>query len=260
MTKISGTNVLLYYNGKAVSLQRGLNISVNDTLIDASSKDSAGWWEGIPGLKDAKVSFTSLFSTGLMTDTPAVLGAKDLANYLINKDRLLVTINDLGYTIIGEAYKDGISFDAPAEQAVFLSGSIKITGKLYLLAGTLANLITDPDGNTSDYDTLTVSDLSITSAVKSSAGAKKCDSNTISVADTGVYKLAVYLTSNSGQCPTVGLWDNTSAYISNTQALVAGLNFITLTCTSTDASASLRFSNSANGNWSLSPLYLFRVS
>ena len=74
-------------------------------------------------------------------------------------------------------------------------------------------------------------------------------SNTISVADTRVYKLATFLTLNSGAAPTVGIWDNTSAFISNTQVMTSGFNLITLTATATDVSASLKFKNTGNGNW-----------
>lgn len=259
MAAINGTNILLYSNGKAVAMQKNLSFGVNDSLSDASNKESAGWSESIGGMRDAPIDFSSLFSTGLMTDTPAVLSAKDLMDYLTARTDLLVAILDGGYPIVGKVLMSSLKFDAPKEEVMGLSGSLKVDGPLYVLRDTLANMITDPDGNTTDYDTLTVSSISITSAIKSTAGAKKCDSNTISVADTGVYKLAVFLTLNSGQAPTVGLWDNTSAYISNTQLLVAGLNFVTLTATATDASASLRFSNSANGNWSTTPIYLFRV-
>jgi|WetSurMetagenome_2_1015567.scaffolds.fasta_scaffold00157_49 hypothetical protein len=258
MSKINGTNVLLYSGGKVVAVQKGLSLSVNDSIIDGTNKESLGWFEGISGLKDAKIDFTSLFSTGLMTDNPSVLGAKDLMDYLIARNDLLVSILDLGYPVVGKVLQGSLSFDAPLEGAMSLSGSLKVNGKLYVLHGTSANLITDPDAGTYDYDTLTVSGLAITSAIKSTAGAKFCQSNTISVADTGIYKLAVFITSNSGALPTVGIWNNTSAYISNTEVLVAGLNLITLTATATDASASLRFSNTGNANFSTSPLYLFK--
>jgi predicted secreted protein len=260
MAKINGTSVLLYSQGKCIAYQKGLSVVINDSLIDATNKESLAWAEQIPGLRDAKIDFTALFGTGLMTDTPTILSAKDLMDYILNRTELLVSVLDTGYPIVGKVNMNSLAFDAPVEGAMGLSGSLKVQGALYSLSGTMINLVTDPDGGTSDYDTLTHTGLAITSAVKSSAGNKKCDSNTISVAITGVYKLAIFLTLNSGQAPTVGIWDNTSAYISNTSLLVAGLNLVTLTSTATDASASLRFSNTSNGNWLCSPIYLFRTT
>jgi predicted secreted protein len=259
MAALNGTNLLLYSGGKAVAIQRGLSAALNAALIDASNKESAGWWEGIPGLKDASIDFDALFSTGLMTDAPPVLGAKDLMSYLLSRTELLVSILDGGYPIIGKALQSSIKIDSPSEGAMTLSGGLKINGPLYILRDSVANLITDPDAGGTDYDTLTPSGLAIASAINA-AGSAYCRSNVISVTTAGVYKLPVYLTLNSGQAPSVALYDNSSADISNVAPLVAGLNLITLTCTSTDASASLKFRNTAAANWALSPIYLFRVA
>ena len=42
MAKINGTSVLLYADGTIIALQRGLNISADVDLPDASNKESAG--------------------------------------------------------------------------------------------------------------------------------------------------------------------------------------------------------------------------
>lgn len=255
MAVINGTNLLLYSGGTAIAFQKGVTITIEQDLPDATSKSSGGWAEHINGMLSAKIDFSALMSP----TSGQVMSAKDLMDMILNQDSLLISILGLGYPIVADCSLNNLSFDAPLENAMTLSGSLKVNGQLFVLSGASAIILTDPDGNGTDYDTLTVSSLTITSAIKTTAGAKKCDSNTLSIADTGVYKLAVYLTLNSGVAPTVGLWDNTSAYISNTQLLVDGFNLVTLTATSTDASASLRFTNSANGNWSTSPIYLFKV-
>ena len=264
---INGTAVLLYVNGVAVAVQKGVTVAVDQDLPDATNKESSGWAQHINGLLNAKIDFNALFIS------PLVVGASDmnaleLMNSIINNTAaarvpLLVSILGLGYPIVGRADLNSLSFEANQENPMALSGSLKIDGPLYVLsgAGTMpVNLVTDPQSGGYNYDTLTNSGLAITSAIKTSAGAKYVQSNTLSVANTGVYKFICYLTSNSGQVPTVGIYDNTSAYISNQQALVAGLNFITLTCTSTDASASIRLSNTSNANWATTPIYFFRVS
>jgi predicted secreted protein len=260
MAAINGTVVLLYSGGQPIAMQKGLSIGLDVDLSDATNKESAGWAEHLTGLMNAKIDFNALFSTGLMSDTPAVLSAKDLMDYILNQTNLLVSILGGAFPIIGEADLSSLSFDAPLEGAMTLSGSLKINGALYPLTGTMAQMITDPDegGTSSEYDIHTVSGTAFTSLVNS-AGDAAAESNVISVADTGIYKFVTYLTVNSGQVPTVGIWDNTSAYISNTQALVAGLNFITLTATSTDASASLRISNTEACDLVTTPIYLFKV-
>lgn len=259
MAAINGTAVVLYANGQPIAMQKGLSVSFNNSMIDGSNKESAGWYEGIAGQKDAKIDFSGLFGTGLMTDTPKVLSAKNLIDYIIARGSLLVSILDLGCPIVGEVLQDSLTFDAPMEGAMSLSGSFKVNGPLYALTGTMANIITDPDGGANTYDTMTVAGIAITSAI-TAAGNCAVTSNALSVADTGVYKFAVFLTVNSGQVPTVGIWDNTGSFISNQVALVAGLNIVTMTATATDASSSLRIINTAAANWSMGNLSLFRVS
>ena len=262
MAVLNGTVMLLSSEGVNIALQRGVSLGVNLNLDDATNKESAGWANHISGMLNASIDFDALFSAAA---TP-VMSAKDLMDYILNRESLLISILGLGYPIVGQADMSSLKFNAPLEQAMSLSGSLKVNGQLFVLSaakefetGTMVNLITDPDAGTTDYDTLTVSDISITAAVKSSAGTKVCMSNTISVADTRVYKLATFLTLNSDSAPTVGIWDNTSAFISNTQLMTSGLNLISLTATATDVSASLKFQNTGNGNWSTSPIYLFKL-
>jgi predicted secreted protein len=258
MAAINGTAVVLYSNGQPVAMQKGLSVSFNNSIIDGSNKESLGWYEGMPGQKDAKIDFSALFGTGLMTDNPKVLSATDLITQLSARSSLLVSILDFGVPIVGEVFQDSLTFDAPNEGAMSLSGSFKVNGPLYALTGSMANLITDPDGGSNSYDTMTVSGLAITSAI-TAAGNCAVTSNVISVATTGVYKFAVFLTV-TGQVPTVGIWDNTGSFISNQVALVAGLNIVTLTATATDASSSLRIINTSAANWSMGNLSLFRVA
>ena len=262
MAPINGTAVLLYYNGVAIAMQKGLTLGLDVDLADATNKGSAGWAEHMTGLMNAKIDFTSLFSTGLMTDETPVLSAKDLMDYIINKESILVSILGGSFPIIGKADMSSLSFEAPMEGAMTLSGSLKINGALYPLtqlpAGKYANLVTDPDGGGTDYETHNITGTSFTSLINA-GGDAYVDSNEISVADTGVYKLALFLTKNSGQLPNVGLWDNTSAYISNEVTLTEGLNLVTLTATATDASACLRISNSGAADLVTTPIYLFRT-
>jgi hypothetical protein len=263
MAAVNGTLLLLYSEGVAVAMQRGLSISVEQDLPDATNKESAGWARHLDGILSGGIDFDGLFSTGLLTDNPAVMGAKDLMDYIINRESMLIEVLGLTYPIVAEVDMSSLKIGAPMEGGMTLAGSLKFQGEPYVLnslpAGYHANLITDPDAGGTDYDTLTVSGLTITSAIKSTAGAKFCQSNTLGVTNTHVYKLAVFIKSNSGALPTVGIWDNTSAYISNTSVLVAGLNIVTLTATATDTTASLRFSNTANANWSTGNIYLFKV-
>ncbi|MFH1194084.1 MAG: hypothetical protein V1720_00145 [bacterium] len=255
MAAISGTVLLLYSDGVAIAMQKGISIAMDIDLPDATSKDSAGWANHILGLKNAKIDFNALFGTGLLIDTPSVLSAKNLMDYILNQESLLVSILGFGYPLLGWADMSSLSFDAPMANAMTLAGSLKINGELCICSGI--NLVTDPDaGVNHTYTTHTVSGTAFTSLICSAAAI--VESNDISIATGGIYKLLVRITMTSGQLPTVGLWDNTSAYISNQETLIAGLNLVTLTATATDATASLRWTNSAATNLVTSSIYLFK--
>jgi len=263
MAAINGTTLLLYSEGVAVAMQKGISISVDQDLPDATNKESAGWARHINGILTAGIDFDSLFSTGLLTDTPAVMGAKDLMDYILNRESMLVEILGLTYPIVAEADLSSLKFAAPMENAMTLSGNLKVKGELYVLAslpaGKYVNLVTDPDSGGTDYDTHTDTGTSFTSLINS-AGAAYAKSNTFAVTSGYTYKFITFVTLNSGQLPDVAIFEvgGGAAAISNVVTLTAGLNIITLTATDTHDGC-LNISNTGASNLKTSPIYLFRV-
>lgn len=259
MAAINGTALLLYSQGKAIAVQRGVTLNVDVNLEDATNKESAGWAQHLTGLRSVKINFTSLFDTGLMTDTPTILSAKNLMDYIINQTGLIVGIIGGPYPILGEADMSSLSFDAPMENAMTLAGSVTIDGPLYMLSGTMAQMITDPDSGGTDYDTLTVSGTAITSAINAS-GTVSVRTNNFAATDTKTYKLITYLTNNGGELPSAAfvIGSGTTAY-SNVVTFVAGINVLTLVAKATDTMC-LRIYNTAATDWEVSSMYLFNVS
>jgi len=251
MGKINSTLVVFYADGVAIALQRGLSISVDADLPDTTNKESGGWAEHMLGLRNTSLDFDGLFST-------TGLSAADLLVYITSRTSLLMSIvGGITYPILGKVDINSIKLNASHEQPFALNGSMKVNGALFQLKGNNANLITDPDAGGKDYETFDLSGITITSAINA-GGSAYANSNTINITSGDIIKVAVFLILNTGEAPTVGIWDNTSAYISNQVQLVAGLNIITLTTTGTDASSSLRLSNTGAANWSLTPLYAFK--
>lgn len=257
MAAINGTTVLLYSNGTAIAMQKGLSISLDVELPDATNKGSAGWAEHITGLMNAKIDFNSLFSTGLMTDTPAILSGKDLIDYILYSTSLLIAILGGPFPIVGQCDMNSLSLSALLESPMTVSGSIKVNGKLYALTGTMAQLLTDPDEYYNDYDTMSISGLKILSAINA-GGDVKVLSNTFSATLGGVFKVITFLTWTSGEYPNVDLEDAGAISKSNVVTLVAGLNIITLTATATET-VSLTFANTAAANFATTNIYVFKV-
>lgn len=251
MAKINGTLLLVYADGVVIAAQKGVSVNVNQNLPDASTKESAGWAEHINGQRDCEVTIEGLISTTGKT-------AHELYDYIMDRKSLLLVVDGFTYPYVMEANVSASSINAPAEEAAGLSGTFRANGAMYHLSGDNANLITDPDAGGEDYETLTISGIAITSAINA-AGSAYCNSNEISVSEGDIIKVFVFLTLTSGQAPSISVWDNTSADISNKEALVEGANFITLTVTGTDASASIRISNTDAANFALSNIYAFKV-
>jgi predicted secreted protein len=254
MAKINASLVLLYADGVVIAAQRGFTLNLEQDLPDTTNKESSGWAEHINGLRNSSIDLTALFST-------TGLSAGELLDYIINRSSLLLAIvGGITYPLVAEVDVANTKIDAPMEDALSLSGSLKVNGDLYQLKGTAAALVTDPDAGTTDYDTLTPSGIAITSAINA-AGAAFCKSNSFAITSGDVVKVPVFFTWVSGEYPTVELCEvgGGAAAISNVATLVAGLNIITLTATDTHT-ACLCFRNTAAASWSISPIYAFKYT
>jgi hypothetical protein len=249
MAKFNGTTLLLYNAGTLFAAQKNCTFSWEQDLIDATCKDSSGWAEHINGIRTSTCDFEGLFST-------TGLNSVELMGYITSRTSILVVATGSGVTIVGEANLKTFSINAPKEEAAGLSGTFESMGGFYMLAGANAQLFTDFDNV--DYDTFTEANTVIASAINASGSASAL-SDTISVSSGDRIKVFTYLTLTSGQAPTVSIWDNTSADISNAEALAAGANFKTLTVTSNDASASLKIANTGASNFSTSAVYCFKA-
>jgi len=248
MAVINGTNLLLYADGTLIAAQKSCTITVEQDLFEATNKESAGWARHGNGLLSAKIDFDALVSTTGKSYT-------ELMAYVIARSSILLAITGLGYTMVGEVDLSSISISASQESAMGLSGSLKVKGELFVLRGTKADLITD--WTNVDYDTFTDASGSITSAISSGSN-KTAMSNVFNIVDTGIYKVALFLTLNSGQLPSIALLDPFMGNRSNTEALVEGLNIVTLTATADVAEGVLRILNSDASNFFTSKVYVWK--
>ena len=118
------------------------------------------------------------------------------------------------------------------------------------------NLITDLPGD--DYDTFTISETSIISAINL-AGDAYGWSDQFSVIKDETIKVIFNLTLNSGQLPSINIDDlGGLGDISNNEACVAGLNEIELISEGVIDTARIRFYNSAASNFSTTEILVMR--
>jgi len=245
MSKINGTNVLIYSDGVLIACQRSATINIDQDLTDASCKGDNGWAAHINGQRTSSVDFDGLYST---TD----LSAEELIAYITARTNIVVVCNGLGVPFCFEGDVSSISLTADMESPAAVSGSIKANGPVYFLTGGLVTSWTN-----GDYDVFTSVTTSAITAATNTAGSAYANSNAFAVENGGVYKVVVVLSLTSGQAPTI-LLDN-AGDISNDEALVAGVNVITLTATAAAAAGTLRIENTDASVYATSPIYVFKT-
>lgn len=253
MSKINGTNFLLYVNSTLVAAQRDCTLNYNQNLYDTTNKGSSGWAEHGNGLRDSSVDFDALYSTTGET-------ADELLAFITGRTDVMAVVTTDGDPFILAGNLSNLSVNAPTEEAVSLSGTFVASGGAYHLSGDHATLISS--WSNIDYDTLTASGTSITSAISDGTSEQNCESDAISVTDGDEIKVIFFLTLNSGTAPTFAVLDGTGgSAISNTEDSAEGLNYLTLTVTSTDATSLLTFysKNGEAANFSTSNIYAFKV-
>jgi predicted secreted protein len=123
----NGTNLVIKVEGTVVGHTTSCTLSVNMDVADATTKDSAGWSEGIAGLKSGEISFDGL------VDYSDANNAEQLLDYLIARTQVTcvfgtVASGDSIYT--AEGYISSLEQSAEMEAAVTFSGTITLTGAI----------------------------------------------------------------------------------------------------------------------------------
>jgi len=248
MAKINGSDLLVYANGTLIAYQKSCTVSWEQELPDATAKDSGGWEEHLNGTRRCTCNFDGLFSsTGL--------SAAGLITYITGRTSCVLLIDGTGYPIVGEARPKNLSVNATMEESGSISGSFVFDGPAWMLSGDYVNLMTDPDAGGTDYDTMTVSGIKISSAVND-AGTAYVESNTASITTGDVCKVFFYCAGIFGNSPTVALYGTGNR--SNVVTMVTGLNVMTLTADAT-STLTLRITNSDASSWSTTNIYWFKV-
>lgn len=55
MAKINGTKIKILSDGVTIDNLKNVSMSINGAMIDVTNKDSGGWKEVLPGLKDCTI-------------------------------------------------------------------------------------------------------------------------------------------------------------------------------------------------------------
>ena len=112
-----------------VDLIKDSTITINSAERDTTTKDSAGWAEMIPGIKDASIDLTCLLKLD------ATYGYSDLQAAQLAGTKLDIEVQ-VGVAATGDylmecsAYITSISLPSAYEDNIEFSVSLKVTGEL----------------------------------------------------------------------------------------------------------------------------------
>ena len=123
----NGTDLTIYVDGVAVGHAKNASISMNDALIDVTTKGSGGWEESLHGLRSFAISGDSLMD---LTDSE---GAVEFTAMITARETATVrfTTNTSGEEYwTGTILAESVDISAPTEDAVGYSYSFKGTGAL----------------------------------------------------------------------------------------------------------------------------------
>jgi hypothetical protein len=128
----NGTNLLVKVEGTVIGHTTSCTLSISHDIADATTKDSAGWSEGISGLRSGEISFDGLVD---YSDSNSVI---DLIALISSRTQVTCVFGtaatgDTIYT--AEGYIASIEQTGEMEAAVTFSGSITLTGAI--VASTL---------------------------------------------------------------------------------------------------------------------------
>lgn len=128
----NGTNLLVKVEGTVIGHTTSCTLSISHDIADATTKDSAGWSEGISGLRSGEISFDGLVDysdSNSVIDLIALISARTQVTCVFGT----AATGDTIYT--AEGYIASIEQTGEMEAAVTFSGSITLTGAI--VASTL---------------------------------------------------------------------------------------------------------------------------
>lgn len=131
MSTLKGTGLIITVDGNPIGFTKSFTLDLNVAIADASTRDSAGDTEGIPGRRSGGMSFEGVIDTTTLADGNTV-GFSDLVTegYVNRATFTLVWgTGEVGTQILTvDAHLTSLSSSAPDEEAVTFSGNFQFTG------------------------------------------------------------------------------------------------------------------------------------
>lgn len=129
MAKLAGKKMLLVVDGVTLGATRSFTLTINNQVIDVTTKDSDAWGESLPGFKDWEISFDGLYDPSNPMNAEEIYDA--IENDSISFVEAAVIDGDGGGLVFsGNATPSGLNIGASYNDAVTMSGGYKGSGKI----------------------------------------------------------------------------------------------------------------------------------
>lgn len=129
MAKLNGTSMLVIVDGVAIGGTKSFTLDIKQANGDASSKDSAGWTDRIPGKRDWSVSFDGLYDPAGVYNFEQIFDEID-ARSQVYLEMAVIDGTGGGELYKGYAYASGLTLTAGMEEPTTISGSFEANGPL----------------------------------------------------------------------------------------------------------------------------------
>ncbi len=123
---VSGKTLVLTLEGDAMAETRNFTITMNQALIDVTSRDSSFWHENIVATRDWEVAFEGLY---IYNDVAKKVLQNHFASQTPTAITALLTFPN-AETLTGECRMVSMVYTGPYNEALTISGSLKGTGVL----------------------------------------------------------------------------------------------------------------------------------
>ncbi len=124
---VSGNLASLSIEGAVLAENRNFNLTLNQALIDTTSRDSSWWQDSLAGIRDWEISGDGLY---IFND----LAYRKLMYHYTNRSpatlTVILTLADGTITVTGECILTTLSEPSPHDDAGTLSFTLKGTGIL----------------------------------------------------------------------------------------------------------------------------------
>lgn len=135
MSILNGSDIIIFNatTGDPIACQRGVNVQMNDAMIDATCKEDGGYAHFLAGKREFTITADALVDWQPAINTE---GISEFVDAVENRTKLEINISDPENALVyftGEIFVESIEVNAPMEDVVTYTATLRGTGVIQSL-------------------------------------------------------------------------------------------------------------------------------